>query len=396
MNPSATGWIDKFFHRFTPDQLVAPFATLDEFYQGLRTSGFIYGQAISGLIEEQLSELKLSQNEYSKVDLLHALYFIYSKAHPENLSVDHFLQHVLAFYANIERGKITMFQRLSLGNTASKNLEKIIASRIQESDSTLKKEGDYEFSNVLLATDVLTYMVYVATPEKAKDFSESLEEAIIKYCYSALQTKKHKDKYDTLLLDLFESSGIVKKAAVPISEFLSHRDDKIIEKYLIDLCCMAVKEDAIVEPNELHFIKSLEKELQLAPNEGELALKLLDDFVANNKHAVNLFNQAHPVHHFYKQTSKTVERLIIRNKKRLVKELNESGELLKLLGQSTLRDLDNDEKEKVKDQLLDIFKSIPSLTIFLLPGGTLLLPLFIKFIPKLLPSAFNENEIKEK
>ena len=49
------------------------------------------------------------------------------------------------------------------------------------------------------------------------------------------------------------------------------------------------------------------------------------------------------------------------------------------------------EKKKVKKQLLDICKSVPSLTIFLLPGGGLLLPILIKFIPQLLPSAFNEN-----
>ena len=48
-------------------------------------------------------------------------------------------------------------------------------------------------------------------------------------------------------------------------------------------------------------------------------------------------------------------------------------------------------KKKVKKQLLDVCKTIPSLTIFLLPGGGLLLPILIKFIPQLLPSAFNEN-----
>ncbi len=394
MNPSATGWIDKFFHRFSKKQLVAPFATHDDFYHALRVSGFVYGQATTGLIQAQLSELKLSKNEFSKVNLLHSLYFIYAKSNPEQSNVVKFLEHALAFYSDIERGKITMFQRLSLGKSASKNLEKTITSRIQQSDSTLKTEGDLEFSNVLLATDVLTYMVYIETPSKAKDFSESLEEAIIKYCYSALQTKKHKDKYDTVLLDLFESSGIVKRATVPLGEFLITREDKVIQKYLLDLCCIAVKDDFGVEPNELHFINSLVKQLQLAENDGDKALKLLDTFVADNKNQVNLFNQAHPVHHFYKQTSSNVERLIMRNKKRLIKEITQSGELLKLLGQSTLRDLDNEEKEQVKDQLLDIFKSIPSLTIFLLPGGALLLPLFIKFIPKLLPSAFNENEIK--
>ncbi|HAV53450.1 MAG TPA: hypothetical protein DCX41_00735, partial [Aequorivita sp.] len=75
-------------------------------------------------------------------------------------------------------------------------------------------------------------------------------------------------------------------------------------------------------------------------------------------------------------------------------ELEESGELMLLLGQSTLRDLSADEKRKVKEQLLDICKTIPSLTIFLLPGGSVLLPLLVKFIPKLLPSSFQENRIE--
>jgi hypothetical protein len=79
----------------------------------------------------------------------------------------------------------------------------------------------------------------------------------------------------------------------------------------------------------------------------------------------------------------------------LVKELSESKELMILLAKSTTRDLDEKEKKKVKKQLLDICKTIPSLTIFLLPGGSLLLPILIKFIPKMLPSAFNENLEKD-
>jgi hypothetical protein len=62
-----------------------------------------------------------------------------------------------------------------------------------------------------------------------------------------------------------------------------------------------------------------------------------------------------------------------------------------LLAISTRRDLDEKEKKKIKKQILDICKTIPSLTIFLLPGGSLLLPLLIKFIPTMLPSSFNEN-----
>ena len=77
---------------------------------------------------------------------------------------------------------------------------------------------------------------------------------------------------------------------------------------------------------------------------------------------------------------------------RLTKEISESKDLMILLGQSAIRDLSKEEKQQVKGQLLDICKTIPSLAIFILPGGALLLPLLVKFIPKLLPSAFNENK----
>jgi hypothetical protein len=87
--------------------------------------------------------------------------------------------------------------------------------------------------------------------------------------------------------------------------------------------------------------------------------------------------------------------LLNRNKKRLVKEVSQSKELMQLIAKSTHKELDKDEKKKIKVQLLDICKTVPSLTIFLLPGGSLLLPILIKFIPQLLPSAFNENEERD-
>ncbi len=93
---------------------------------------------------------------------------------------------------------------------------------------------------------------------------------------------------------------------------------------------------------------------------------------------------------------KVVKKLILRNSKRLHKELSQSAELVALISKSTIRDLSREEKKKVQNQLLDIFKSIPSLAIFILPGGAILLPIFIKLIPKLLPSAFDENRIDEE
>ena len=83
---------------------------------------------------------------------------------------------------------------------------------------------------------------------------------------------------------------------------------------------------------------------------------------------------------------------IQKNKKRLAKELEESKELVFLIKKSITQNLSDEEKDRVKEQLLDICKAIPAFTIFMLPGGALLLPLLIKLIPDILPSSFREED----
>ncbi|MFT6191120.1 LETM1 domain-containing protein [Polaribacter sp.] len=87
-----------------------------------------------------------------------------------------------------------------------------------------------------------------------------------------------------------------------------------------------------------------------------------------------------------------IKELLYKNKKRLDQELKESKEAVNLIKKSMSSSLSDDEKEKIKMQLLDICKAIPALAVFLLPGGALLLPLLIKLIPDILPSAFRDDE----
>lgn len=86
-----------------------------------------------------------------------------------------------------------------------------------------------------------------------------------------------------------------------------------------------------------------------------------------------------------------IKELLELNKRRLYHEINQSKELVNLIAKSTYEDLSDEEKKKVKDQLLDIFKSIPALAIFLLPGGAILLPFAVKYIPQLFPSIFTSD-----
>ncbi len=90
-------------------------------------------------------------------------------------------------------------------------------------------------------------------------------------------------------------------------------------------------------------------------------------------------------------TQEEIIALLQKNKRLLKKELGQSKEALSLLKKSTQTSLTEEEKEKIKIQLLDICKAIPAFTVFMLPGGALLLPLLIKLIPDILPSAFRED-----
>ncbi|MEN8856808.1 MAG: LETM1 domain-containing protein [Flavobacteriaceae bacterium] len=91
-------------------------------------------------------------------------------------------------------------------------------------------------------------------------------------------------------------------------------------------------------------------------------------------------------------TVEEIKELLHKNKMRLLKELQQSKEAMHLIKKSTHSSLSDEEKEKIKIQLLDICKAIPSFAVFMLPGGALLLPLLIKLIPDILPSAFRDED----
>ena len=90
-------------------------------------------------------------------------------------------------------------------------------------------------------------------------------------------------------------------------------------------------------------------------------------------------------------TKEEVREVLEKNKKILARELKESKELLHLLQRYTTAKLKEEEKDRLKHLLIDLFKKIPALAIFALPGGFILLPIAAKLIPEILPSSFHED-----
>ena len=143
-------------------------------------------------------------------------------------------------------------------------------------------------------------------------------------------------------------------------------------------------------------IQSLGTEFLLTKEEIEECRLICDSFIFDSNVQLNQIKEENQIKLVYKGFSNRWIRILGRNKEKFVNELNESKELLALIKKSTQQELSKEEKEKVKSQFMDVLKTVPSIGIFLLPGGAILLPLILKIVPDLIPSAFKENEIKKK
>ena len=394
INPSANGWIDKFFLKQKSSLLPAALQP-NTFYKKVRETGFIYGHIVSFNTVVPVQTKGWLENEISKVALLHTLHGIYALTTHENNS-EKFIGKAVAFYNEMNPQGFNLFKKVLPDSSPSLNLEKIIDSRVQTNIDIISKNFSHIVTNALLFIDVLAFRQYLiqgAIPEK---YLKKIEETIVSIVSLALKTKSTKSKYDDLLIKLFESSVRYSKfSKVNIKNLeelkLAYFANELEQNYLIDMAGMALWSDGIIEKNEAYFLHKLAELMNVPDDFVTDSIDKTNEFINKYKHEIPYFKYSNPVKHFYDQTTQTVVKLISRNKNRLVKEIIQSKELMLLLAYSTRRDLDEKEKKKVRKQLLEICKTVPSLAIFLLPGGSLLLPIFIKFIPTLLPSVFNEN-----
>jgi hypothetical protein len=395
MNPSAQDWIKKFLSTYKQELIALQSTSKDAFYNQLKATGFLYGNANSLIIKHDI-DLVLSHAECTKVNLFHALLHVGINNNPLQTPQE-IISTIVLYYKALDKAKTGFLQAITFSNSETSNLENILSKRLQEINTVHKTNAVSLFTYALLYIDVLGFEHWLSEQIDSKGFIKNLELQTMLCCFKSLNTKQEKTEYDNMLISLFEATPEYKNSqqSLETANSIENFSGFSIQArtYILDLSTLAVWENITLDPEDHTYLKILASSLQLDKNTVQKSIENIKAFTLNSTQKVSLFEYATPIKQFYTQSTGTVKRLIVRNKDRLQKELQESGELLKLLGVSTYRELSKEEKNKVKEQLLDICKTIPSLTIFLLPGGAILLPLLVKFIPKLLPSAFDENRV---
>ena len=396
MNPSASGWIEKYGSVVQKHQNAFP--DFDILYNTLKKSGFVYGLN-TGIPNFIHPNHMLSEDEKAKINLLNALYFTFRITSSEK-DFSRFVELVFKFYQILKIDDTGFFGKLFTGRKTSAKLEKLMASRIYIEDNIFSKTFNSLITNSLLFVDVLLFKHYLNDTSDLKAKAEEIEYLAINITYHALGSKE-KIRKDNKLSKLLASSLTYIRSQDHNFDG-SYRDRLLANKdiwenrYFLDMACLTVWEDHSLDYTESEFILGIGKDLGFVNELISESIQDVTQFFRLNVGKIPYLNEKNLAHQFYDSMGKIVKKLILRNSKRLQKELSQSAELVALLSKSTLRDLTMEEKKKVQNQLLDIFKSIPSLAIFILPGGAILLPIFIKLVPKLLPSAFDENRIDDE
>lgn len=395
INPSAHGWVSKFFFEQDSQEQFNLY-DFESFYIATRKTGFLVGYTTHFITTKEIKTKGLTTEEISKIALLNSLFGVFQIANG-NTNSEEFVQKCVAFYKELHPKNSGLLDIFLPTDSPESKLEKIIANRIKTNDNIISKNFSHILTNALLFIDVLAFKRYIETESFPKKYLKKIEEIIVSVVSIALNTKETKSNYDDLLQKLFESSVRYSKFEKSAKETslenidFSYLDDDYERYYLIDIANMALWNDGQIESSEKKFLYNLANKLQVSNEFVETSITDMNAFLTENKSSIHYFNYSNPVKHFYDQTTSNVQTLVQRNKTRLLLEISQSKELMTLLRKSATEKLTLEEKKKVRNQILDICKSIPSLTIFLVPGGSLLLPILIKFIPQLLPSAFNEN-----
>ena len=171
-------------------------------------------------------------------------------------------------------------------------------------------------------------------------------------------------------------------------------DNIFVKKVIIDIAIIIFLEDNNIDDQEKKELTKLIHNFELNDNYLQQSIIFVENFIVENSGKI-LFLNKKKLPYITKSLTERILKLIRKNKNMIISEIRESGELLALIRKSLTTELTKDEKQKVNKQIKDIIKSIPALAIFMIPGGSILLPLILKILPDDLvyPSSF-KNEKK--
>lgn len=411
LSPGSKNWVKKYFQLIEEGEIKVDFLKPSkeeimhflhaEFFQ----SGVMFGYPCKLIFANNLDQTTWTLDETLKVLLLESLLKTYLVFY-EKLDEEDFLNEFNQFIDVFEsRGFEFAFPKLKTPDNYSK-LESILEKRIHGRKKWSNIFWTSYLNNSLVFLDVVGFFDYLNNEHSINAESSKFAESCVTTIALAAYADGKLDKAEENVLNVFYSAQGVKSSYVNFlkknANSLNFEDvplpknsSLLFRLFLLDLAAMTVFSDLITEDEERYFLQMFCKHLGLTREDLNKSIVLIESFVISNNHKITFLQEMSTYDRLYSNFSKRWIKVLGRNKDKLVDELKNNKELLELVNKSAIKELSEEEKEKVKTQFKELIRSMPALAIFMLPGGALLLPIITRVIPDLLPNSFRNNQINK-
>ncbi len=412
MNPGEKGWLKEYLE-FRKDIL----KDLNEnvkrsahpehsLYRVIQPTGLMYGQPV-GTISLPQSE-QWDEKDRMKILLAESLICSSLLFHDKPIrNPDELSQVIAKSLEKIGNFYNTIFPELA---TASKTFfgkkkralelaEKILDKRIDRAGEFSKNFWTQFFHNSLFFLDIFIFGQWIHTNADriVSDFfkfeSDELRFSVVKVIACAAHANANVEYEERRLLEFFLQSSDLspqkKKEAkkifddgITIEEInLPTNNSWILKKYFIEIAILTIWADKRVEDSEMDFLRKLSQNLGFSEEDLENSLMAIEGFVLEHwEHLTSLQNKQD-----YQEVSdrfvSRMSKITSTHKNRLLKEVQESQELMTLLAKANSQELSDEEKRQMQEMLLMILKSIPTFVIMSLPQRFLTLPMLLKILP---------------
>ncbi|MEZ4828079.1 MAG: hypothetical protein R3C61_17615 [Bacteroidia bacterium] len=402
-------------------QLEMDFSSYEYLYHIIQPTGLMYGYPIRFIENPHPKAGEWVEKDKVKVLLAESyissgLYFRHDESQDFTTTVQTVLDDIRSYYEE----NFHLYSETRSGLFGKKR--EIVSQLEYIFDQRISIKYDWRnfwtsfFHNSFLFFDLINFVQWMesrddppaaeASPDAIKTLRQNLRLLILQVIAAAAHAdqgvkREAKELFNYFLQSSYLPAKQKKQAELSFAKGIKieNLDFSIVKswamrKYFLELAILTTWANRHISDSEKEFLAALAKKLKLTSAELTHSMAAVESFV---------FEYWDQVHYLQiKQNYRIVSERLIRqmgqtarkNQQRLAREIAESRELVYLLRKGTTQALSAEEKEKVREQLLDILRAIPAFTLFLLPGAFITLPILFRIIPKniLYPSSFRDEE----
>ncbi|WNB18008.1 tellurite resistance TerB family protein [Marivirga arenosa] len=417
MNPAEKGWLKEYIKFRGPHPIdLSQYMIKDEdslLYKIVQPTGLIYGHPIHAPGIRHPKEQRWNSLSKMKIVLLES--FIHSASLKVN-SLPETASDWESYYHDTSKSIAEFYQVLDPQVSKKKYFffrpakrddirftEKILHRRL-----FLKSRWDYFwaslFQNSLLFLDTYYFGEWSAGRfHNIKWHKDAIKMLLLKVIAAAAHANQIIEREERNMFFTFLNSSNLTKSQNKITKEafrngitlndidLRQADTWLLKKYVLELAILMIWADKVVSTEERIFLSDLANRLGLTEEELDISLIAIESFVIENWKEVYFLQSKHSFQVISENIVQRISFVLNQHKQSISTEIRESKELWKLFEKSKQQSLTDEEKEKMRVQLIDILKTIPAFVIIALPGSFLTLPLLLKVLPKsALPTGFRD------